>query len=35
MELINNQLKKKFEKFPLVSQVGKGYDAEGIANYFM
>lgn len=35
MELINNQLKKKFENFPLLSQEGKGYDAECIAKYFM
>ena len=35
MELINDELRKKFEKYPLESQDGKGFDAECIAKYFI
>ena len=35
MELMNDELRKKFEKFPLGSQDGKGFDAECIAKYFV
>ena len=35
MELINDELRKKFEKYPLECQDGKGFDAECIAKYFI
>ena len=35
MELINDEIRKKFEKYPLGCQDGKGFDAECIAKYFV
>ena len=35
MELINDELRKKFEQYPLGSQDGKGFDAVCIAKYFV
>ena len=35
MELMNDELRKKFEQYPLGSQDGKGFDAECIAKYFV
>ena len=35
MELMNDELRKKFEQYPLGSQDGKGFDAVCIAKYFV
>lgn len=35
MELINDELREKFEKFPFGSQDGKGFDSECIVKYFV
>ena len=35
MELMNDDLRKKFEQYPLGSQDGKGFDAECVAKYFV
>ena len=34
MKLITKEIEKKFEKFPLYSQDGKGMDAEVVVKYF-
>ena len=35
MELINDEIRRKFEQYPLGCQDGKGFDAECIAKYFV
>lgn len=34
MKLLTKELEKKFEKYPLYSQDGKGLDAEVIAKFY-